>query len=92
MAARIRSAPALQPAHRVAAAALPVVLRDQGGEFERFAESDDADLADGRFGDEQVAALERTEEDGSRVALRCQSGAPFRAGQPADPNENAGCA
>ena len=65
--------PAPQPAEREPAASLPVVQRGQRGELERLAQVDVADLACRQFRGDEVAALERSAEDGAGVALRGQA-------------------
>ena len=44
--------------------------RNQCRQFERLGEADPADFLRCRFGNEQVLVLERSLEDGARVALR----------------------
>src|SRR5436190_702907 len=57
------------------------LLCDQERQLERLDEADDADLPRGRLGDEQVVVLERSLEDGARVALRGRrSSAPGPSG------------
>jgi hypothetical protein len=45
---------------------------DQGRQLERLDQADVADLFRRRLGDEQVVVLERSLEDGVRVALRAR--------------------
>jgi hypothetical protein len=47
-----------------------ILARDQQRQVESLGQADPADLLRGRFGDEQVAALERSTKDRPRVALR----------------------
>jgi hypothetical protein len=47
-----------------------VLARDQHGQLERLGKADAADLLRGRLRDEQVPALDRSAEDGPRMALR----------------------
>ena len=73
------------PRGRAAAAHARVVLRDQRCELEGLAQVDLADLAGGRLGEQEVAALERAPEGGSRVALGCDGALLPGAGRPSKP-------
>jgi hypothetical protein len=55
-----------------------ILLRDQRGELQGLAQVDAADLARGGLGDEEVATLERSAEDGARVPLGRDLAAPSR--------------
>ena len=47
-----------------------ILARDQQRQLERLREAEPADLLRRRLGDEQVAALERSAEDGAGMPLR----------------------
>jgi hypothetical protein len=63
---------ALKPTRSGATRSSQVVLRDRRGQFERFAEAHMPDLAYSRLGEQEIASLERSPEDRSRVPLRSQ--------------------
>jgi hypothetical protein len=70
--------PPRQPAGRDAGVPARILHRDQGRELQRLGETDAANLAQRRLGDEKVPALDRSLEDRPRMALRgraCLSGA-----------------
>jgi hypothetical protein len=50
-----------------------VALRDQDCQFEKFVEGEPPYLAQDRFGDEEVGALDRLVEDRSGMSSRCQA-------------------
>ena len=64
-----------------------ILLRDQRDELERLVERHDADLAGGRFGDEEVAAVDRSLEDGPRMSLCCRA-CLSGAGRRREPNRD----
>jgi hypothetical protein len=76
--------PAAEPARAGAHPTLPVVRSDERAELECFAEVDTANLAGGLFGEPEVAAVERSAEDGARVPVGGDGAAPSRgrAGPP----------
>src|SRR4051812_45869212 len=61
-----------EPPCRDACMAARVTLGDQDGQLEKLAERRSPEFAQHRFGDEEVAALDRTVERCSRMSLRCQ--------------------
>jgi hypothetical protein len=54
------------------------VRRDQGAALERCAQVDVRDLAGGLLGDDEVAAVECSSEDGARLTLGGDGVAPSR--------------
>jgi len=61
--------PSPKPPHRVSLPALTVAQSHERGQLERFLQVEPADRPRLEFGDGEVPALERSTEDGSRVAL-----------------------
>lgn len=57
------------PTHRDARMPARVFPRHQRGQLERFGKADPAELACHAFGNDEIAGLERSSEDGARTAL-----------------------
>jgi hypothetical protein len=74
---------AAQPAGSDARVAVRFPRGDQDRQFERFVQRDPADLARGRLGDQQVAALKCPTKDRPWMPLRGQIGLPPLRGRTA---------